>query len=542
MSPERMAEFEYLLRYVLGSHTLKLMNKKKCAGSQQKQDFYARYKRNDTFCAFFLKKDKNTFVPLFNLPIDFEKTEHTLYYGVIAIGKTIYADKAYSVEFSPPEGFDSFVVYDETLKIISDYEEQPISTENSCEKEDSKIELNELSSDGADENLQIDKFKAQKEFAELLKEYRDIGYDFNDNRENKNLKKMHGQPQESARTNGKTVNNNENVRQCLERLALKGQNEGACKNREDLLVRIVDGNIDIKRFSYVIKDSERILPLYEVEFHFDKNLELQSKKSNMCERCQKREANMFCVAERASFCKECDQKLHYDFFTRRHLRHYFSKLGGSKKFFNCEEHPETVVDYFCKECKIPLCTQCRLKGSHPSDHALITYLQANELVDKLKAEINFTEEEKKNTTCMSLLKVEIDRFRSNVAEVKALLNKQYRAILNELDVFTNKKYQIFNAKYLEVFKENQSLLFTKNFVVSLDNSKIIQNYRTILEQRDALKVKEDPKVKYKSIYLNGTLSLQAVEHSGVPRKKNMSAINKSKEFYAESSESRIDRY
>lgn len=90
-----------------------------------------------------------------------------------------------------------------------------------------------------------------------------------------------------------------------------------------------------------------------------------SKRSDLCKRCQKNEANMFCVAERASFCKDCDHKLHYDFFTRRHLRHYFSKLGGSKKFFNCKDHPEIVVDYFCKECNIPLCTQCRPLRSSP---------------------------------------------------------------------------------------------------------------------------------------------------------------------------------
>ncbi|ELA46965.1 hypothetical protein VCUG_01584 [Vavraia culicis subsp. floridensis] len=538
-----MTEFEYLLRYVLGSHTLKLVNRKKCTSHQQKQDFYARYKTNDIFCAFFQRKDKNTFVPLFNLPIDFEKSEHTLYYGVVAVGKTIYADKAYGIEFSPPEAFDNFVVYDESLKTINDYEEPTTTTENSCEKEDSKIEMNELSSDGDEEELQIDRHKAKKEFAELLKEYRDIGYDYNDdeNKKTRNRKKYAQQGDCAHRGDKKTINH-ENMREHIERLALKDRKDESCKERDDLLVRIVDGDIDIKRFSYVIKDPERILPLYEVDFHFDKNLELQSKKSNMCERCQKKEANMFCVAERASFCEECDQKLHYDFFTRRHLRHYFSKLGGSKKFFNCRDHPETVVDYFCKECNVPLCTQCRLKGNHPSEHSLITYLQANELADKLKADINFAEEERKNEKCMSLLKIEIDRFRSNIAEVKALLNKQYRTILNELDVFTNKKYQVFNAKYLEIFKENQSLLFTKAFVASLDNSKIIQNYRTILEQKDTLKVKEDPKVKYKSIYLNGTLSLQALENSGVPRKKNISAINRSKEFYAESSESRIDRY
>lgn len=88
-----MPEFEYLLRYVLSSHTSELINKKKCATHDQKTKFFSRYNENETFTAFFLRKENNTVVPLFNLPIDFNKTEHTLLYGVVATGRTIYANK-----------------------------------------------------------------------------------------------------------------------------------------------------------------------------------------------------------------------------------------------------------------------------------------------------------------------------------------------------------------------------------------------------------------------------------------------------------------
>lgn len=84
-----------------------------------------------------------------------------------------------------------------------------------------------------------------------------------------------------------------------------------------------------------------------------------------------------------------------------------------------------------------------------------------------------------------MLRREIDKFRINIKEVRVLLNKQYRTVLNELDVFTKKRYQIFNAKYLEIYKENQQLESVKNFIYSLDNNKIIQNYSNIIEQKDS---------------------------------------------------------
>lgn len=522
-----MPDFEYLLRFVLNSRTLELVNKKKCANSQQKMEFLARFKKNDIFYSFFRKKDKNTVVPLFNLPIDFEKTHHNVLYGMVAAGKTIYANKAYGCEFSPPEGFDSFVVFDNDLKTICDYDEQDVSAAASPKQEKFEIKFNDVSPANKNDSFEIDKNVAKEEFLKLMNEYK--GNRINDEAK-ENLEKYAIKTSIRESINGLIQNNYG-----------KKTKERNCSG-ENNLEHIVDGDVDVKRFSYIIKDPARILPLYELEFSFDKAVELKSKKSNLCERCQKKESKMFCVAERASFCEECDQKLHYDSFTRRHTRHYFSNLGGNKKFFNCKDHVDTVVDYFCKECNVPLCTQCRLSGCHPPNHTLVTYLQANEMADDLKDEITFSEEEIKNKKCLSLLKTEIDRFRSNITEIRSLLDRQYKNIINELDVYTNKKYQIFNAKYLEIYKENKTLVFTREFINALDNSDIIQNYRAILEQKETLKVKEDPKVKYKGIYLNGLLSLQAAESSSMPRKKNLGSINKSKEFYAESSESRIDRY
>ncbi|KRH92239.1 putative E3 ubiquitin ligase, partial [Pseudoloma neurophilia] len=315
------------------------------------------------------------------------------------------------------------------------------------------------------------------------------------------------------------------------------QNNGSFLAKDDFFSTIVDNEVDIRKFSYVIKDQDRILPLYELSFKFDIELELKSRKGNICERCEKNDATMFCVAERAAFCEECDQKIHFDSFTKRHIRHYYSNLGKQQKFFHCLDHQNIIVDYFCEQCQIPLCTECRLRGSH-FNHKLITYFEADKSANLLKNK-DYSNLLTKNEKCIESIRLEVSKFRNNMIEVQNDLEKQYFAIKKELDLFIKKKYQIFNARYLEFWNENCSINFTSDFVNNLDNSEIIKNYATILNQQN-LRMREEFKAKYKNIFLHGTLSIKKLQEEKF-RKNRSLQVEKTKEFYAESTENRKDR-
>lgn len=546
-----MMNFEYLLRYYLNSSTLKLKEARKYRNSNSINEFYERYRKNECFYGAFAKLDKNTIVPLLNLPIDFNETDHKILYGIIAPGKTIYAEKNYSLEFYPDDGFDNYIVHDSELQTIADYEENAANdTESSDQIEMSEIseskkcsptssfEINKEFQDGCN----IDTTKAKMKLQQILDEYRHLGYDVN--QDQPSSEKNRNEPFDDTFENSFEAKMDENLDEPSE---IEGQNNVSreknpkiSRKKKDFLTTIVDQEVNIRKFSYVIKDQERVLPLYELSFKFDINLELKSKKGNICERCEKNDATMFCVAERAAFCEECDQKIHFDSFTRRHTRHYYSNLGKKQKFFNCLSHPDTVVDYFCEECQIPLCTECRLRGSHSANHKLITYLDADESAKNLKMQ-NFTSQMLKNEKCLNLVRNEVSKFRKNISEVQDTLDKQYFAIKKELDIFTNKKYQIFNARYLEFWKENRTMVFTQDFVNLLDNSEIIKNYSTILNQQD-LQIKEEFRAKYRNIFLHGALSIQRTQDAEGFRKNRSSQLNRTKEFYAESSESRTEKF
>lgn len=575
-----MINFEYLLRYYLKSSTLKLLDVKKVGNSSLEREFFERFHMNECVYGTFIKKDRNNIVPLLNLPIDFNETQHIIFYGIIAPGKTIYADKKHSLEFLPNDGFENFIIYDTDLKTISDYEnisetesDDHIEVSEICESQNihqskkpynKKNPRNSKFNDSLEldkefqVNCGIDKSKISMKLQQILDEYKQMGYEA---------------AQDSSITEKSVYNAydilekkenfaNESTENFLEDaessdISYKQHQVMACKSKDPLrsqlkkkrskdsyseseeifFTTIVDNEVDIRKFSYVIKDHDRILPLYELEFKFDINFELKSRKGNICERCEKNDATMFCVAERAAFCEECDKKIHFDSFTKRHIRHYYSNLGKKQKFFHCMEHSTIIVDYFCEECQMPLCTECRLNGSH-FNHRLITYFEADKSANLLKNK-DFSTFLVKNEKCINQIRLEVSKFRKNIFEVQNDLEIQYQGIKKELDLFIKKKYQIFNARYLEFWKENRSIMFTSDFINNLDNSEIIKNYSTILNQQN-LQIKEEFKAKYRSIFLHGTLSLKKLQEEGFHKNRSFQ-VEKTKELYAESSASRSEK-
>ncbi|KRH92211.1 putative E3 ubiquitin ligase, partial [Pseudoloma neurophilia] len=174
-----MMNFEYLLRYYLKSSTLKLKDVKNLTNSNLEKEFFKRFNKNECIYGTFLKKTNNTIVPLLNLPIDFKETEHMIFYGVIAPGKTIFADKKYSLEFSPNDGFENYIIFDTDLKTIADFENDSHDREH--------IELSDISEAKNCESFEInkefqakcgiDKTKVNQKLKQILDEYKQLGYE-----------------------------------------------------------------------------------------------------------------------------------------------------------------------------------------------------------------------------------------------------------------------------------------------------------------------------------------------------------------------------
>ncbi|KAL6122750.1 hypothetical protein NUSPORA_00006 [Nucleospora cyclopteri] len=249
-----------------------------------------------------------------------------------------------------------------------------------------------------------------------------------------------------------------------------------------------DDQVKIEDFSYIIQDRKRILPIYEITFEYNPEFEKTGRNKNICHKCLKVEAIVYCPSERASFCNECDHAVHADAFLQRHERKYFDSCG-QRKFINCKNHETKTIEYFCVNCLEPICSYCKINGSHATlefaGHEIIPFVTACESLSE-----SITKSSHSLTNHTSKLKLELEKFTTNVGSFKVNIEKvrqqvenDYKNLMLQLENIENNKIQTMNANFLEMIK--QTVMFDKmsNFPEELDPTDRLQYYKAILDQR-----------------------------------------------------------
>ncbi|WUR02478.1 putative zinc finger protein [Vairimorpha necatrix] len=303
----------------------------------------------------------------------------------------------------------------------------------------------------------------------------------------------------------------------------------------DLLLN--DDNINIRDFSFIIKDSSRVLPLYSITFEYDEELERKSKGVIVCERCRSKQSISFCPSERANFCEQCDEEVHCDEFHKRHDRYYFNQ-GGKRRFIYCCIHSDTLVEYFCMICMIPICTKCKINGNHSelpnSSHGLVGYL---EVCDILKNEVKMSNDQlnpvlEHLVSTIEDFKNTCSDFQINIKDIRQKIEDEYKAIMNEIDLYENTQYQNINAHYIKSISKLENLERMKNYAISLEPSLLVKNFRSVVQQRNELDVTNDINFVPKKVELKGKLSL-GDPVSLTPRTTQSPRMDKTTKMYVE---------
>ncbi|KAF7698693.1 E3 ubiquitin-protein ligase arc-1 [Cucumispora dikerogammari] len=285
------------------------------------------------------------------------------------------------------------------------------------------------------------------------------------------------------------------------------------KNSVSSTDKIIDEIVTTKQFSYIL-DSSRVLPLFEIEFEYDPN---EKSHDGKCESCLVKESIMFCYAERAHLCEACDKSMHSNELLRRHKREYFTSTNESMLeqivYLDCNIHSNTTIEFFCKDCLIPLCVQCRVSGSHsnysPKEHRLISYIEASK-----NYQINFNSLAERETLLKNNIaetRSELKLFEKNVNEIKGKIESEYKSALNELKTFTNKHYRILNGRYLQSLYTRNRIDNLKEIVNKFNNAETIENFKNLINELSAISVAGDSKAKYIPIDLVGNLRVYTID-------------------------------
>jgi hypothetical protein len=130
------------------------------------------------------------------------------------------------------------------------------------------------------------------------------------------------------------------------------------------------------------------------------NLAESTELDNICDVCGEKEATVFCLNCCAKLCAECDERTHsVNPVLQRHERLPLAEARALMEF--CPFHPKSRVEYYCPVCKIPVCINCKMTGSHSkgpeATHVLIpikdAYAQALEATEQEDPVLTFRKAE-----------------------------------------------------------------------------------------------------------------------------------------------------
>lgn len=275
---------------------------------------------------------------------------------------------------------------------------------------------------------------------------------------------------------------------------------------------LVDTKIDVKACSYVIKDSKKILPLYEITFEYDPDFERRSRGKNICDRCKESEAVVFCPSEIANFCEECDKQVHSDKFLSIHERKYFSDVR-QKKFIRCGYHQNKTVEYFCDECFEPICTECQIGGRHSSkefsEHKIKPFLDAcrsaYDSVDEGCAALERIENGLKNDILR--FKDSVGSFKGNISSLKEAMENKFKILMQQLDIIESDQRQYLNAKLVDYVCKSEMIKQMIAYPAELDPADLLLGLKNVVEQRKPEKLPVTEKAEFKKYEAHGKITI-----------------------------------
>jgi hypothetical protein len=130
---------------------------------------------------------------------------------------------------------------------------------------------------------------------------------------------------------------------------------------------------------FVIFQPNQVKALHIIKFTWEDGVSNADPDAHVCDECHQPNATVYCHNDGKKLCANCDEKIHSDSeYLKPHKREPL--CNALVKIQKCPEHQELDVLYYCTKCHLPICLDCKVKGSHAhgdaAKHKLIPIEQA----------------------------------------------------------------------------------------------------------------------------------------------------------------------
>ena len=221
--------------------------------------------------------------------------------------------------------------------------------------------------------------------------------------------------------------------------------------------------------NYLMNDSAQILPSFLVHFELDPSLE-EGIHVQLCDICQESKATLFCSADNAVLCVDCDEEHHTrgNKLMQRHKR--VSIAEKPKRFGHCSFHLENTVEFYCSTCMMPICVNCKMIGSHStpetSTHVFERIGEAYQRALAEAAEPDPLLEQKKVhlKQFLNLLDDRINEVKHNAEQVEAKIYKALQEALLQLQQETQSKISKLISAEMEIKRQLEEISWIECFL------------------------------------------------------------------------------
>nr|CCA14474.1 conserved hypothetical protein [Albugo laibachii Nc14] len=242
---------------------------------------------------------------------------------------------------------------------------------------------------------------------------------------------------------------------------------------------------------YNLNHPNQIVPQYVVQFQF--RARLSAWDISNCVLCELKPATIRCKSCNAVLCTKCDENVHSaNKVVRDHTRvslplyvpqpdpdpspdaiKCFVSNQIEKGLTNvttpCKEHSDTMMDFFCTMCNVPLCVQCKISGDHSAGengtHRLISVTNAyeNELMESFRPDTLLSTFQESLRTRKLEIQVQQQHVAENHKDVEHRIRQQCQNALEALGKATTEKQIVLRSASLEVERQLDHIAWTEAF-------------------------------------------------------------------------------
>ena len=221
---------------------------------------------------------------------------------------------------------------------------------------------------------------------------------------------------------------------------------------------------------FVIFKTGQINPIHLLTVKGGDNVEFKDLHDFICDVCHKKQSAIYCINDKLKLCNECNDKIHKaNEITKNHERKKLVDVIA--QFQECPEHPGNLVQYYCPQCHLPVCMECKVSGNHSHKdtmkHKLIPISQQYKAIGEQVQKPSAIRQQREKVLKQAIYEAEAlqESLNKNLEKMIEEINRMAAAAIENAKDLTGERLVIVKSSLSELQRKYEQLKAQRELVV-----------------------------------------------------------------------------